>query len=682
VVSKHAKLRACARFACFVAMCVCTAACGTGLGGDRAGSATSSTFYLHGDGASQNHMLLRLDNIPPVSGNAKQRDSAGVQFSGGNPWVEIGVWSAAPGLTNATVGNLADLHTWLQLLNSSDSGAKFDLRAEVRKNGAPFAVGESYGISGVTHKPHEGREVVTSFDSGAAVFDHAADELSLRLLARIGTDGHGNFAGGKPSAKGLRVLFDATVERARFSCTQNQGPLAQLAADPLSGSAPLLVQFDAGGSSDPDGSIVQYEWDFDGDAIIDELGPAALTSFTYPSAGTYVATVRVTDNDGQSAVSPPVSIAVSEPPVISSWSSHHGLTGTYTRASNVAGPQTANVAWTFNTGQQMFFGPVLDREGNIYVNTFGDFKVRCLWPNGTLKWSFIASNSMYSCPALSLDDSVVYVSSYDGSLYALDSATGLLLWSYAAGGPLWSGPSIGPDGTIYFGSLDDHLYALNPDGTFKWSYLAGKDVTTFAAVSNDGGTVYFGSADKKVYAVSSATGSLKWSYLTTGNIGEGGISLDTDGTLYVCSHDGVLWALVDNGNTASLKWKYVTGNGPMYSCPAIGPDGTIYVTSMGEGTPTGNVWALAYDGDTSGSLVWQFTPGANVQSTPAVDANGTVYVGSHSKYIYALHADGDTTPAVVWSYFANAFVQSSPAIGNDGSLYIGDNNGRVRKFQP
>ena len=29
-------------------------------------------------------------------------------------------------------------------------------------------------------------------------------------------------------------------------------------------------------------------------------------------------------------------------------------------------------------------------------------------------------------------------------------------------------PSIGPDGTIYIGSYDHHVYALNPDGTERW----------------------------------------------------------------------------------------------------------------------------------------------------------------------------------------------------------------------
>ena len=33
-----------------------------------------------------------------------------------------------------------------------------------------------------------------------------------------------------------------------------------------------------------------------------------------------------------------------------------------------------------------------------------------------------------------------------------------------------SSPAVGADGTIYVGSSDDNLYAVNPDGTQKWKF--------------------------------------------------------------------------------------------------------------------------------------------------------------------------------------------------------------------
>ena len=45
--------------------------------------------------------------------------------------------------------------------------------------------------------------------------------------------------------------------------------------------------------------------------------------------------------------------------------------------------------------------------------------------------------------------------------------SGTLKWKYKTGGSIWSSPAIGSDGTIYVGSWDGNLYAINPVGTLK-----------------------------------------------------------------------------------------------------------------------------------------------------------------------------------------------------------------------
>ena len=83
----------------------------------------------------------------------------------------------------------------------------------------------------------------------------------------------------------------------------NAAPTAAIIGSPLSGTLPLMVNFDASGSADSDGTIVQYEWDFDGDGTWDsDTGTTATTSFEYTTAGDFDPAVRVTDNDGASAV--------------------------------------------------------------------------------------------------------------------------------------------------------------------------------------------------------------------------------------------------------------------------------------------------------------------------------------------------------------------------------------------
>lgn len=77
----------------------------------------------------------------------------------------------------------------------------------------------------------------------------------------------------------------------------NQPPVAAFSATPLSGVAPLSVSFDAGASTDPDGTIASYAWTF-GD---NTTGTGRTVSHTYANVGTYTAQLTVTDNVGATA---------------------------------------------------------------------------------------------------------------------------------------------------------------------------------------------------------------------------------------------------------------------------------------------------------------------------------------------------------------------------------------------
>jgi PKD repeat protein/sugar lactone lactonase YvrE len=74
----------------------------------------------------------------------------------------------------------------------------------------------------------------------------------------------------------------------------NQVPAATIKASPAGGRAPLTVSFDGSGSSDPDGKVTSYSWAF-GDGA-KETGSTA--KHTYGKAGTYTATLTVTDDSG------------------------------------------------------------------------------------------------------------------------------------------------------------------------------------------------------------------------------------------------------------------------------------------------------------------------------------------------------------------------------------------------
>jgi PKD repeat protein len=74
--------------------------------------------------------------------------------------------------------------------------------------------------------------------------------------------------------------------------TPNEKPTAIITTDSTEGNAPLIVSFDGSLSSDPDGTIVSYDWNF-GDGT---TGTGQKVLHTYTNAAMYTMSLQVTDN--------------------------------------------------------------------------------------------------------------------------------------------------------------------------------------------------------------------------------------------------------------------------------------------------------------------------------------------------------------------------------------------------
>ena len=241
--------------------------------------------------------------------------------------------------------------------------------------------------------------------------------------------------------------------------------------------------------------------------------------------------------------------------------------------------------------------PVVGPDGTIYVGAndmtiYGHHYVFAINPDGTVKWAYKTDYGIYNSSPSIVSNGTIYAAScnyygsMNGSLYAINP-DGTQKWKrsdiwYSA--PHDSSPAVGPDGTIYIGSEDKYLYAVEPDGDRKWryqtqverwwpSYEKGGSVKSSPAISSDG-TIYFGSEDNALYAVR-PDGSLKWLRVTGGDVSSSP-AIDSNGVVYVGSTDGNLYAVQPDN---SLKWKYKTAGG-IRSSPAIGSDGTVYVGSF------------------------------------------------------------------------------------------------------
>jgi MYXO-CTERM domain-containing protein len=106
---------------------------------------------------------------------------------------------------------------------------------------------------------------------------------------------------------------NGAVRRIQFFST-NQPPTAVLSASATNGAAPLAVQFDGAGSTDPDpGDALTYAWDLDGDGAFDD-STSATPTFVYAAPGNYTVSLQVTDGEDATSVAQVVISADNTPP--------------------------------------------------------------------------------------------------------------------------------------------------------------------------------------------------------------------------------------------------------------------------------------------------------------------------------------------------------------------------------
>ena len=90
----------------------------------------------------------------------------------------------------------------------------------------------------------------------------------------------------------------ATDEVSQTIEVANVAPTAAFSVSPEEAPTGELITFDASASTDPDGKITRYEWDFDGDGVFDASVVLPKLAHSFADDGTYTVRLRVTDDDG------------------------------------------------------------------------------------------------------------------------------------------------------------------------------------------------------------------------------------------------------------------------------------------------------------------------------------------------------------------------------------------------
>ncbi len=292
-----------------------------------------------------------------------------------------------------------------------------------------------------------------------------------------------------------------------------------------------------------------------------------------------------------------------------------------------------------------------------------------------------------------IHDGTIYIGSQDRYLYALDALTGERRWRYDAGSSIAADAAFA-NGLVLAADLGGRIHAVSADtGARKWRTSPSSRI--WGRVSTDGSRVFAANEDGKVMAVSLSDGSPLWSF-QAGNAVYGGVVLEGGSALFT-SYDGWVYSL--DAATGSAQWKaeLLWGSNSTKAVGdlvIVGSWDRVFALDARTGRLEWNFWtggatrsvaaagdALIFGSDDGyvysvsledGSLSWRYEIGHAISSTPAV-SEGLVYVGARDGVVHALAA---ASGSPVWTFGTGDDVNAPIAV-HDGIVYVGSDGGSL-----
>lgn len=192
-------------------------------------------------------------------------------------------------------------------------------------------------------------------------------------------------------------------------------------------------------------------------------------------------------------------------------------------------------AWSVNLGSRVRSSPIVAADSVFVGSENGE--IQCYDFSGNIRWRTAAKRAVTATPHFY--DGVIYITSLDGVLYAIDAKSGWVIWRYR----MESG-SIGTptshENHVYVGSTDNTFYCVNIKSANKvWSFDTDNQINSSPVLYK--GAVYFCNVDGLVYSLHAGSGRLRWKYQAEGSIT--GSPIIVNDILYIGSTDNKVYAL-------------------------------------------------------------------------------------------------------------------------------------------
>ncbi|UCF07856.1 MAG: PQQ-binding-like beta-propeller repeat protein, partial [Thermoplasmata archaeon] len=338
-------------------------------------------------------------------------------------------------------------------------------------------------------------------------------------------------------------------------------------------------------------------------------------------------------------------------------------------ATGLGGSTT--VRWQYNMGGWMDSSPTI-ADDRLFIGSYTNNVLVCLdatpddngdtliteaedegyndipGANYDLIWTYDIGDSITCTPAV--HDSKVFISAYDGFVYALQENTlqssTSIVWSYFTGSDLGFSSPVVADGKVFIGSKSSNkLMALEETGaggetTLVWEYTTGGSIAASPAIAN--GKVYIGSQDRMFYVFGSG-GNVNqkpyppqlYSPLNTQVITSSSPRFDWSDAHDLDGHIVSYEIMIDdNSDFGSPEYSQIDITDTHYFPPSISDGTYFWHVKAKDNEGAYSIWSES----------WRFTVDT-VNDPPQVTMvspnGGEVWAGTHDIYWYAYDSENE-----------------------------------------